>query len=169
MEKDLASKDANDAKQAGAFKRATQRRESTFKAPGSSSTQAKQITQRSSSTRPGNFNFSEPNSSSQVTNNLQKASYMQATSSWAKRKIENEKQRDEINTKKTIDRSKYQNPKGFTSSTNSQQNSMSAFQPDSGAKPRENVSTNLMRNQRLASKDRKITTPFQHTQTFAEK
>lgn len=39
---------------------------------------------------------------------------MQATSSWAKRKQENDKHKEEFNTKKINDRNRYQNPKGFT-------------------------------------------------------
>lgn len=95
----------------GLARKAAQRRDSNFKAPNF----PKQATQRSSSTRPNTFNQgSEPSSSTTVTTNLQKANYMRATSSWAKRKHENEKQKEEFHSKKTNERNKYQNPKGFT-------------------------------------------------------
>lgn len=110
--KDLERDQANapDLKQ-GPARKAAQRRDSNFKAPNF----PKQATQRSSSTRPNTFiQGSEPSSSTTVASNLQKANYMQATSSWAKRKHENEKQKEEFHSKKTNERSKYQNPKGFT-------------------------------------------------------
>ena len=95
---------------------------------------------------------------------MQKANYMQATSSWAKRKHENEKQKEEFHSKKTNERNKYQNPKGFTTIVGGAHHSMSTQGEWTSKNSREMHSSNLIRNSRLTSKDRKITNPFERQQ-----